>query len=133
RGRDVANNPVVISYGIISSDKAYLFVDKGKINQDVEDFLQENGIEIKEYSEIESFIKNIGEDSTILLDKSKINRWLYNSIPSKCNIINQMDITTKLKGKKNKKEIKNQKNAYIKDGVALVKFFHWIDQNIGKK
>jgi len=133
RGKDVANNPVVISYGIISKDKAYLCVDKDKINEEVKSFLQENSVKIKDYEEVDSFVKSIEEDSTILLDKRKINRRLYNGIPSECNIINQMDITTKLKGKKNETEIKNQKNAYIKDGVALVKFFHWIDQNIGKK
>jgi Xaa-Pro aminopeptidase len=43
-----------------------------------------------------------------------------------------MNITTVLKGKKNKWEIENQKSAYIKDGVALTKFIHWLDKNVGK-
>ena len=43
-----------------------------------------------------------------------------------------MDITTKLKGTKNSIEIENQRNAYIKDGVALVRFLYWLDKNIGK-
>ncbi len=30
RGRDVANNPVVISYALISKEKAWLFVNKEK-------------------------------------------------------------------------------------------------------
>ena len=44
-----------------------------------------------------------------------------------------MDITTKLKSIKNKIEIKNQENAYIKDGVALCKFFYWLDKMIGEE
>ena len=39
RGKDVINNPVVISYALISMDKSYLFVDKEKINFEVESFL----------------------------------------------------------------------------------------------
>ena len=43
-----------------------------------------------------------------------------------------MDITTKLKAVKNGTEIENQRNAYIKDGVALTKFFYWLENNLGK-
>lgn len=132
RGRDVTNNPVVISYGLVSKDKAYLFVDENKISDEVRSFLKENGIETRGYNEVLDFVKVIEKDSTIILDKSRINRWLYNGIPKECNIISEMDITTRLKGNKNETEIMNQKNAYIKDGVALTKFFHWLDKNIGK-
>lgn len=131
RGRDVQNNPVVISYGMISMDKAYLFVDKEKINRDVEAFLKVNGIDIAGYEEVANYVSNIEKNSRVLLDKDRINRWLYKAIPVECKIINGMNITTMLKGKKNEIEIENQRNAYIKDGVALVKFLHWLDKNVG--
>ena len=35
-----------------------------------------------------------------------------------------------MKAIKNKVEIENQKNAYIKDGVALVKFFNWLETGV---
>ena len=41
RGGDVENNPVVISYGLVSMDKAYLFVDKSKVGVEAEGFLNE--------------------------------------------------------------------------------------------
>ena len=132
RGGDVENNPVVISYGLVSMDKAYLFVDKSKVGVEAEGFLNENGIEIKEYEEVVNLVSNISKDSTILLDKNRINRWLYKEIPKECKIINHMDITTKLKAVKNGTEIENQRNAYIKDGVALTKFFYWLENNLGK-
>jgi Xaa-Pro aminopeptidase len=43
-----------------------------------------------------------------------------------------MNITTVQKGIKNPTEIESQKNAYLKDGVALTKFIYWLDKNIGK-
>lgn len=130
RGRDVENNPVVISYGIVSLEGAYLFVDQDKINFDVENHLKENGVEIKNYEDVAQFIGTIEGNARVQLDKNRINRWLYKSIPESCKIVNSVDITTNLKAIKNPTEIENQKNAYIKDGVALVRFLYWLDSNI---
>ncbi|HSH35047.1 aminopeptidase P family N-terminal domain-containing protein, partial [Schnuerera sp.] len=132
RGRDVVSNPVVISYGLISKNKAWLFVDKDKIDTNVESYLKENGIETDGYNNVIDYVKKIDEKSKVFIDPSRINRWLYKGIPEKCEIIEGTNITTNLKGIKNKIEIKNQKNAYIKDGVALVKFLYWLDENLGK-
>ena len=131
RGRDVSSNPVIISYALISMDKAYLFVDKDKINSKVESFLKDNGIEVVAYDEVDNYVANIEKTAKVYLDKDRINRWLYKAIPTECKIIDGMNITTKLKGCKNPTEIKNQRNAYIKDGVALVKFFYWLDKSVG--
>lgn len=132
RGKDVINNPVVISYALISMNKSYLFVDKEKINLEVESFLNENGVEIATYEEVVHYVEEIDKKSRVYVDKNRVNRWIYKAIPSECKIIDGMDITTKLKGIKNSIEIKNQRNAYIKDGVALVRFLYWLDKNIGK-
>jgi Xaa-Pro aminopeptidase len=131
RGIDVASSPIVISYGLISMDNAYLFVDKDKINKEVESFLQENKIEVKDYEDVVNHISNIEKDSRVFLDKQRINRWLYKAIPEGCKIINGTDITTNLKAIKNPTEIENQRNAYIKDGVAITKFLYWLDKNVG--
>ncbi len=131
RGKDVLNNPVVISYGLISMDRAYLFVDKGKISSQIESYLKENGVEVAGYDEVVDYVKSIEKNATVYIDKNRINRWLYKAIPNECKIINGIDITSKLKAIKNPTEIENQKNAYIKDGVALVKFLYWLDKNVG--
>lgn len=131
RGRDVACNPVIISYALISQDKAWLFVDKRKIDDSVKTYLKENGIEVEDYNKVIDYVKNIEKGSRIFLDPSRTNRWLYKGIPEECEIIEETNITTKLKSIKNSIEIENQKNAYIKDGVALVKFLYWLDKNVG--
>ncbi len=132
RGSDVPNNPVVISYALVTLVSAFLFVDNEKMNPEVVSFLSDNGVTVSSYEEIAEYVKNFGENSKVLLDKSRTNRWIYSAIPSSCKIINEMNITTVLKGKKNSTEIENQKNAYIKDGVALTKFIYWLDKNVGK-
>lgn len=132
RGNDVNNNPVVISYALVSKENAYIFVDKNKIDNSVKEFLTNNGVFIEDYEAIIKFINDIDESSKVMLQKDKINRWLYKAIPEKVEVIDKMNITTILKGIKNIVEIENQKKAYIKDCVALVKYFYWIDKNIGK-
>ncbi len=133
RGSDISYNPVVISYAAITREKSYLFVDKEKVDSEVKAFLNENSINTKEYEEIVDFVENIKKDQVVLLDKKRINRWLYKALDKNVKIIDEMDITTKLKAIKNSTEIKNQRNAYIKDGVALVKFLYWLDKTIGKE
>lgn len=132
RGKDVEYNPVVTSYALISMDKAYLFVHKVKVSKEVENFLNKNGIEIREYNEVRDYVENIKDGSRVFIDPSRVNRWLYNGIPKGCKIVEETNITTNLKAIKNSIEIENLKRCYIKDGVALVKFLYWIDKNLGK-
>lgn len=133
RGGDVLYTPVIISYALISMDKAYFFVDEEKIDDDVKTFLNENNVNVKPYEDIEKFLANIGDDSKVFLDKSMLNRYIYSAIPEKTEIISDTNISTNLKGNKNETEVENQKRAYIKDGVALAKFLYWIDSNIGRE
>lgn len=133
RGGDVLYTPVIISYALISMDRAYLFVDKDKIDGRTEKFLNENDVAVNDYNDIEKFLKKIEDDSKVFLDKSMTNRYIFTSIPNDAEIISDTNISTNLKGNKNPTEIENQKNAYIKDGVALTKFLYWLDNNIGKE
>ena len=132
RGKDVVSNPVVTSYALISKNDACLFVHSKKVPSEVKEYLKDNGIEIKEYDDVRKTVEGIEDNSRVFIDPSRINRWLYNGIPKSCDIVEGRNITTDLKAIKNSVEIKNLKNSYIKDGVALVKFLYWLDKNIGK-
>ena len=133
RGDDVKYNPVVISYALIDKTSAKLFVDEEKIDSNLRELLEDDNIRICDYEKVYDALVNLEEDNSILLDKSRINTWLYNAIPEDINIINSRDITSDLKAIKNQVEIKNQKNAYLKDAVALTKFFYWLDKNVEKE
>jgi Xaa-Pro aminopeptidase len=130
RGRDVLNNPVVISYALISKDKACLYLDNRKLTEEVIEQLKKEKVFVKEYLDIFEDLKKLEPNSCVMLDKSRINRKLYTCIPSDCKVINEVNITTKYKAIKNSVEINNLKIAYIKDAVALTKFFYWIDKNV---
>lgn len=132
RGTDVPNNPVVFSYGLISHEKAFLFINKDRLTEEAENNLLNNGVTIKYYAEISQELKEIDEKSNVFFDPNKINRFIYKSIPLKCNKIKGTSIVTNLKAIKNEIEIENLKQCQIRDGVAMVNFLYWIKNNIGK-
>ena len=132
RGGDVKCNPVVMSYALISHDTAILYLDMDKLSDEAAVLLGEQGIKCRQYDLVAEDLSSINKDRSIVLDKERINRWLFSSIPEDCTIIEKPNLTTLPKGVKNKTEIENQRLAYIKDGVALTKFFHWLHDNLGK-
>ena len=110
---------------------AYLYGDSlkpnfdtetNKIDEDVRKYLLGQGVEVSGYEDVRSYTPSIPNESTILLDKSSLNSWVFNSIPKSCKTINEMNPSFKLKSRKSEIELRNQKNAYIKDGVAVTKF-----------
>jgi len=69
--------------------------------------------------------------STVLLSPEKISVAIFNSIPATLKIIEDTSIPSRLKAIKNKIEIENICKTIVKDGVALTKFFHFVDENTG--
>ncbi len=132
RGNDIPYNPFVLSYAIITLDKAYLFINQNTLSKEIKEELINNNIIIDDYNNIYEFVKTLSNEETILLDKSKVNYLLYNNINKDIKIINKTNPTVLLKAVKNKIEIKNIKKSHIKDGVAFTKFMYWLKTNINK-
>lgn len=132
RGTDVHNNPVFLSYTVITDAAATLYVDSSKLTVDAKKQLDKGNILVKKYSEVFSDIKDF-RDFNILLSNKKTSYYILEQIDESNAIVDEINITTDLKSCKNEIEIKNLKNVFIKDGVAIVKFLYWLDQNIKGK
>lgn len=132
RGDDIPNNPVTISYALITKEKAYLYIDQKKVNSDVRDYLKANDILIKEYEKVFEDIEKL-KDSSLVLSKEKINHKLFNQIDNSVKIIDKLDYPYLIKARLNDVELKNQRNSYIKDSVALTKFIYYIKHNVLSK
>ena len=130
RGRDVANNPVVISYALVEKDKAYFYVDEKKVTDEVRESFKQNNIEIRGYEDIFKDIGNLKKGKVLAFSGSKANDKLISAVPEGVEKLDIPDITEKLKTIKNETEIKNQYTAYVKDGVALTKFFMWLEKEL---
>lgn len=131
RANDVVHTPVFLAYTIITKNQALLFIDDNKIDLTVEKYLNENDIIIKDYDEIYNYL-SLTSDKRILADLTKINYSLYSEIELRNEIIDKPNPTLLLKAIKNDTEIKNIKNAHIKDGIAMVKFMHYVKSSYAK-
>jgi len=131
RGNDVDKTPVTISYGFITENEAELYIDGKKVPQDVKAELEADGVTIKEYDEIHPRLKAI-KDGAIFFSPNRLNVWLYEAIAENIKKIEETDITTYLKACKNEVERSVHENAQVRDGVAMLKFMHWLKGNIGK-
>ena len=132
RGGDIKYNPVVLSYAVITLDKAILFVDENKLNDEIKTSFGEEVVEIKNYFEIYEFVKTINKEEIVLIDSNKISYSILKNIPAGVKVVNVMNPSTKFKAQKNSVEIENTKKAHIRDGVAVTKFMYWLKNNIGK-
>ena len=123
RGNDIECTPVFYSYLYLSKDYGnHLFINKNKIDFEIE------GVEIHEYDEIVSFLKD-HENVVTLVDKSRINARLFNELK---RVINKKNPSYLMKAVKGPVEIRNTKEIQILDGVAMVKFGYFLKNNLEK-
>lgn len=133
RANDVKYSPLAVSFALIGFDNTSLFIDKKKIPDKLKKILSDAGISLMSYKEISKALMKLGKGTRIYLSPGSTNTWLYRSIPSFCKIIEGISIPAKLKAIKNPVEIEHIKNTMVKDGVALTRFFFWLERTIGKQ
>lgn len=130
RGTDVTYNPVVISYAFISEKESVLFINPKKLTTEVIERLKHEGVKLADYSMLYTYLSRLPEDTVVFLDGNKTNVAIYNALPANCTVIEDISPANHLKSIKNETEIKGFRNAVEKDGVALTKFFYWLEKEL---
>lgn len=123
RGTDVHCNPVFVSYLLIDTKHATLFVDHTKLTPEVEAYLASEGVAVAEYADVRKALESYNEYN-ILMDDNETCYTLFN-IPQ-CQKVVATSPVPAMKAVKNAKEIEGFHNAMLRDGVALVKFLRWL-------
>lgn len=132
RGNDVNYNPVVIAYAMVDENSATLFIVPEKITESTKKYLDDNQILVKDYFSIQSELSKISESKSVLVDSAKFNQLLYEAIPADCIKRSAMSPVFKLKAVKNEVEMSGVRKAMLKDGVAITRFFIWLEKSIKK-
>lgn len=132
RGNDVDYNPVAVAYAYVSEKETVLFIDPDKISDEVAYSYKEQGIKVNDYDEIFEYVGLLTKGHKICVTGNKINWKLLNSISTTCQIVDIPSPVDLMKSIKNETELNGFRNAMIKDGVALVKFFMWLEEAVNK-
>jgi len=139
RGTDVHCNPVFVSYLLVSSKSATLYINKVKLTPEVSAYLQAEGVGVAPYEYVGQGLKDYFEYN-ILLDPDEVNYTLYEIVRGKgrlndypkTEIVEAESPVKRMKTVKNATEIEGFRSAMLKDGIALVKFLYWLSGYVGK-
>ncbi|SIT84816.1 aminopeptidase P family protein [Pontibacter indicus] len=132
RGADVKCNPVVLSFALISQENAVLFIDQAKLSEADKKKLMADGVELQPYEMVERLLAELPAGSSILIDPKRNCYALYKQLPDGVRVIQNTNPTTFFKAVKNEVEVENTRKTMVKDGVALTRFFKWLEENLGK-
>ncbi|KAG6909923.1 hypothetical protein DXG01_014443 [Tephrocybe rancida] len=133
RGSDIDYNPVFFAYAVITLDSINLFVEKAQLSADALGFLGED-INIHPYNAIFDYVKQlpsvltlnkeakvlIGDTASLAIAQA-LGKDNYEIAPSPI---------ASLKAIKNATEFDGFRQSHIRDGVALARYFAWLEEQL---
>uniref|UniRef100_A0A0W0EZT0 Creatinase aminopeptidase n=1 Tax=Moniliophthora roreri TaxID=221103 RepID=A0A0W0EZT0_MONRR len=146
RGSDITYNPVFFSYAVVYLDgtkpRAVLFLQKEGVESmsGLGDILGQE-VEIKAYDEIWSYLKTLGEklrkevdgqsneSKKVVLVSDKASLAVVETLGEDI-VINAPSPVAALKAIKNSTELEGFRQSHIRDGVALAKYFAWLEESV---
>ncbi|MCR5710065.1 MAG: aminopeptidase P family protein [Bacteroidales bacterium] len=128
RGEDIAYNPYVISYLLVTPQSAVWLV------RNVEEVPEVPGVIAADYSVLEDALEDRKLDAgRVLVDPSTLNwhtfKVLRAHFPDLLLKFGTSPVILR-KAIKNKKEIEGFRRAFIEDGVAVETFLYWLETSV---
>jgi Xaa-Pro aminopeptidase len=129
RGSDVANTPVALSYVIARADgTAELFIAPEKVTPALAQHLG-NAVRVRQRSEFQSALAELA-GQTVALDPGHAVAGIFHALEAAgARIARATDPTVLAKAIKNPSEQRGHREAQARDGVAIVRFLRWIEEN----
>lgn len=131
RGSDVESNPVALAYALVSKQETIYFVHPQKISEEVANYLRQQGVLCADYDRFFPYLQQLGSGVKVMVDVARANQSIYDTLQQGgSQIIEGTSPIVLLKAVKNSTEIEGFREAMIKDGVALTRFFRWLEQHV---
>lgn len=128
RGADVHCNPVFIAYLLITTRTTTLFVHEEKLAPEAVQSLKSCGCAIAPYAAVKDALARYPEYN-ILADPDEVNYTLMTAIKAP-EIIKEISPVSGLKAVKTEVEQQGFRDAMVYDGIALVRFLHWLESAV---
>lgn len=126
RAHDIPHFPVALAYATIEKEKATLYIDASRLDDESKALFEQNQISVKPYDSIYEDVCSL--QGPVLVDPHFVNSRLALLVQEK--LVEAVDPIVLMKAQKNVTEIENTKWAHIKDGVACTKFMYWLKKNV---
>ena len=123
RGQDVHCTPVFVSYLLIGSTGAILYINREKLTPEVTAYLKAEDVGVDDSANVGKGLKDYFEYN-ILMDPDEVNATLFGK--ANCQVVEAASPIPALKAVKNEREIAGFRQAMLRDGIAMVKFLKWL-------
>ena len=133
RGNDIKYNPVFFAYAIFFPSTEIpslrLFITEQKVS-DVKEHLNENSIEIHDYSAITEHLKTLAaEKKKIGFDENSCNQLLFEAFKD-AEPVNCDNVVEAIKAVKNPTEMEGMRRVNIKNCASLIQYFAWMENHL---
>ena len=131
RGGDIDHVPVFLSFVSIEKEQILLFINPQILDKEVQDYLEKNHVTIRPYEDIYTYAQNL-QKVKVLISAEETNYRIAECIREHAEVLEGENPSLMLKAVKNETELKNTREAHLKDAAAVTKFMYWLKTNIGK-
>lgn len=134
RANDVEFNPFAMCFALVLPASVYLFVEKSRLTEGTEVFLEHEGVKILSYDQVAETIRRISEPVTVLYEEAGSSYALWGVMKENPAITakaaeNPIQL---LKSIKNETELESIRRAHVKDGIAMVRFAMELEQKVNE-
>ncbi len=132
RGKDVSHTPVALAYALVHADgTADLYVAGEKIDNEVRQHLG-NGVRVHERTDFEAALREL-RDKRVVVDPERSVAAIFDALDKAgATIVPARDPTVLPRALKNPVEIAGHQAAQVRDGAAIARFLHWIEEEAPK-
>ncbi|MFO1350778.1 MAG: aminopeptidase P family protein [Gammaproteobacteria bacterium] len=131
RGGDVEHSPLPLSFATLHADgHVDLFIDERKLGAGVREHLG-NRVTVYPPDQLGARLDSLGQaGKAVLADPKSAAAWIFNRLAATgAKIIQGNDPCVLPKALKNAAELAGLRAAHRRDGVALSRFLHWLDEH----
>ncbi|MBI1339969.1 M24 family metallopeptidase [bacterium] len=131
RGGDVSRTPLPLGRAILHADgQAELFLRPEKVTPELGSHLG-NEVQIRPIRELEHRLHKLA-GKRVALDPSAASAWFFETLNGLgAEVKRAQDPCVLPRARKNAIEIEGARRAHRRDGAALARFLHWIDEKAG--
>lgn len=130
RGNDLPETPVFYSFGMYDVENGLtIFVNEKSISVPLALNLVLKNVNFRPYEEFSDYLSSLDKEEKVLYSPSTANALIAKKLQKFSSPIKGEDIVELLRARKTPQEVKLIDEAMLKDGVALAKFFCWLDKN----
>ena len=124
RAMDIECTPYAMAYCYVTPDRAVLFIHTARVTPEAKAELEANGVTLAEYDSVLDFMAAETEPQTVLAESATVNYAVYQVLENNpaLTVKDLADPLLPMKGVKNEVELTHDKEAHLRDAVAMVRF-----------